>query len=74
MKNLFEGLTEETLEKLNKMKEEYPSTASVLIYDLKSTDIVGNLRFMTLRTMLTYFTEKDTFEEGFDVYTFFKED
>tara|TARA_R110000803_G_scaffold41909_1_gene89978 strand:- start:591 stop:815 length:225 start_codon:yes stop_codon:yes gene_type:complete len=74
MKNLFELLTEETLIKLNKMEKEYPNSASVLINDLKSNSIVGNLRFMTLRTMLNYFTEKDTFEEGFDVYTFFKEE
>ena len=74
MTNLFERLTEETLVKLNKMKKEYPNSASVLINELKSNSIVGNLRFMTLRMMLNYLTEKDTFEEGFDVYTFFKEE
>jgi hypothetical protein len=74
MKNLLQLLTEDSKEKLNEMKELYPNSADSLIKELKSNSIVGNLRFMTLRVMLDHFTEKDTFEEGFDVYTFFKEE
>tara|TARA_R110000744_G_scaffold19900_10_gene52345 strand:+ start:2397 stop:2627 length:231 start_codon:yes stop_codon:yes gene_type:complete len=74
MKNLFEGLTEESRNSINEMIIDYPTSAELVIRDLKSNDIIGNLKFDTLRTMIMHFTETGTFAMGFDVYSFFKEE
>ena len=74
MKNLFERLTVESSNSLNEMIIDYPASAELLVRDLKFNDIVGNLKFDTLRTMITHFTKRESFVKGFDVYTFFEEE
>ena len=74
MRNLFERLTVTSSNSLNEMIIDLPTSAELLMRDLKSNDIIGNLKFDTLRTMITHFTRTGSFVQGFDVYTFFKED
>jgi hypothetical protein len=74
MRNLFEQLTEDTAKNLRDNLAMYPVSIEIITEDLKNNKFVGDLKFGTLVSMMEFKNFCLSFEQGFDVQTFFNLD